>query len=119
MKEVGANTVSGKLRLDAGAIEELTGLCDKVVKNLDTSINAADALSVVEGFGGFDSSAELQEGYRLKASGGEASIRERLEELKTAVMSVSDAIQSGGDAFSDQDSQVMQQILKIAGEIKS
>lgn len=111
--------MSGKLRLDAGAIEELTGLCQKVLDNLSKSISVADGLSVVEGFGGFDSSRQLQDGYRLKASGGDASIRERLDELTGAVMSVMEAIQAGGDAFADEDSQVMQQISKIAGEIKS
>ncbi|WP_246442142.1 hypothetical protein [Rhodococcus triatomae] len=107
------------LHLTDGAIEELVGICEDIITNLEEAMGKSAALDWVSGFGGFDSANQLEVGYKRKGSGGEDSVYDRLIDFKEAVEAMRDAFRAGGDAYADQESAVMQKIAGIAGGISS
>ena len=87
------------VRLEPHVIDEIVGICNTVLAELEEARRISSRLDAAEGFGDFESAKQLAAGYARKGAGTPESARERVDQFIEALTQLRDAFASGGEAF--------------------
>ncbi|MET7771422.1 hypothetical protein [Nocardia sp. NPDC005366] len=103
---------AGTIRYDEGVVREAVRLYDQMIVGLQTIRGRLKRAQEATGFGGFQSSVELQTGFANKAANGIIV----LDQLIAGVMRLQEAYLRAGNMLSEADQMSADALRFLAGE---
>jgi len=104
------------VKLDPAAIEELVGICNEIITELEVAREKTRYLAEPKGFGDFESARQLAAGFGRKAVGHPAAAYERFGQFIEAYSQLRDAIKGGGEAFLGEEFEFVRRLRSAEGD---
>ncbi|MFI5720482.1 hypothetical protein [Nocardia sp. NPDC051750] len=102
---------AGTFRMESGAAQRCADVFVQFAESLEDEVATADETCRAEGFGGFDSAVELQDGFSKKGT----KLTEALTGLQEAALRMAAAYLRAGQLFEEADD-MNRQAIALAGE---